>query len=174
MKIIPVGLSDKSGLRKLLLNEDCDGAASIVSGFRLNEHYSISKTVPVFRGDEILFEYLKVQSVCILKIDIEGGELEVLIGLQNTIKKMRPFILCEILPVYDESSMIGKMRRKRVDRIVEIVSEAQYKIVQLLHDGKVVSLETIVSHANPKLCEYLFVPEEFTKAMYASLNIEGG
>lgn len=169
VKIIPVGLSDKSGLKKLLLNEDCDGAASIVSGFRLNNHYSMSKTVPVFRGDEILFEYLKIQSVGIVKIDVEGGELEVLVGLQNTIKKMRPFILCEILPVYDEISEMGKMRRKRTDQIVEIISKAGYKIVRLLHDGKAVSLETIATHANPKLCEYLFIPDEVVETVNATL-----
>jgi FkbM family methyltransferase len=168
--IIPVGLSDKDSVTKMFLIDNYDSSASIIEGYREEKYYSMSKHVPVFRGDELL-ENLGVRSVCILKIDVEGAELEVLTGLRHTITKLKPFIFCEILPVYDENSAIGNMRRNRIDRVVEFVCTAGYKIVRLLPDGRAVPLESIDTHSNLQLCEYLFVPEESVEAVHARLHL---
>lgn len=152
------------------MKDDYDPCGSIIQGFRRNEFYAIAKYVPVFRGDK-LFEQLEIKSIAILKIDVEGGELEVLTGLKAVICETRPFMICEILPVGNEDPDIGMMRRNRTDKIVEMVSSAGYKMFRLLRDGTVVSLDAIESHGDLSLCEYLFVPEELVGAVRKRLEV---
>ncbi len=157
--VIPVGLSNESRILKLRLNNDSDSAASLAEDFRAKEEYSTSRWVVVMRGDEVV-EMLGISQIAVLKIDVEGGEWDVINGLQQTIKKMRPFIVCEILPVYDMASSKGQFRRQRIDRILNFLSQEKYKLFRLMHDGTTRPLETIESHGDLNLCEYLFVPEE--------------
>jgi FkbM family methyltransferase len=169
VNIFPVGLSDSDMLAQLFLRSGYDSAASMISGFRPPEQYSASKHIAVFKGDEI-FENLIKGPVCILKVDVEGAELEVFAGLRNTIGRFRPFIICEILPVYEEESTIGKTRRDRTNRMLDLISVTSYKIFRLLHNGKAVSLDTIETHSDLELCEYLFVPEELSDAVNTRLR----
>ena len=53
--------------------------------------------VACFTGDEILTPLLKNKRLDLIKIDVEGEEMQVLYGLVNTISKHRPTILCEIV-----------------------------------------------------------------------------
>lgn len=172
VNIIPVGLSDHNSLDKLCLSDDYDSCASTTEGFRKQGTYSMSKQIPMFRGD-LMIDYFGIKSVCILKIDVEGGEFEVLVGLQNTIKTLKPFIICEILPIYDSTSELGKFRRHRTDQVIETLVSKGYRIFRLLHDGKVISLKTIETHSDLKLCEYLFVPSEYIDTVMAQLNLIG-
>ena len=59
---------------------------------------------------------------------------------------------CEILPVYDEASEIGRMRRKRTDRVVKFVTALGCGISRLLHDGTIEPLESIDTHSDLALC----------------------
>lgn len=49
----------------------------------------------VINGDKVLRE---VKNIALIKIDVEGMELEVLKGLKQTIKKHKPVIFVEMLP----------------------------------------------------------------------------
>ncbi|MFN4185583.1 MAG: FkbM family methyltransferase, partial [Hyphomonas sp.] len=51
--------------------------------------------VPLISLDEIM-TYIDCPPVSFIKIDVEGGELDVLRGGIETLKKHRPSILCEI------------------------------------------------------------------------------
>lgn len=170
VKIVPVALGEKNFLTDLYLVTEYDLCACVVEGFRDKNFYCIKKLVPVFKGDE-LFAKLIIESVSILKIDVEGGELEVLSGLKNVISKMRPFIVCEVLPVYDEDTEIGKMRRKRTNKVIEMVTASGYGIFRLLHDGTVVALEWIDTHCDLTLCEYLFAPIEYIKDVQMNFKV---
>lgn len=170
VKIVPVALGNNNFLADLYLQYESDPCACVVEGFRDNNFYHQSKLVPVLRGDEV-FTRLGIDSVSILKIDVEGGEIEVLYGTKTTISKLRPFIICEILPIYDEDSTIGEMRRERTDKVIELVKSLEYRIFRLLHNGNIVALESIDTHSDLSLCEYLFVPEEFSETFRKYLKV---
>lgn len=170
--VVPTGLSDRSRIASLYLNGDLDPAASAVAGFRPASEYSGSKYIPLHRGDEIL-DSLGIGDVGIIKIDVEGGELEVLLGLHGLIEKYRPCIICEILPVYDPDTPIGRLRRERTDAVESLLLPLGYRLYRLLHSGDLVPLERVETHGSLRRCEYLFVHEGDTAAM-GSLGVAAG
>ena len=159
VEIVPTGLSDHAGVMRLFLSSDVDSSGSAVEGFRPAEEYATSKIIPVLRGDDVLAS-LDVQDAAVIKIDVEGGELEVLRGIPETLRNQRPFVICEILPVYEEESPIGIFRRMRTDDVETLMRDAGYSCHRLLQGGGIVRLDRIETHNSLELCEYLFVPIE--------------
>lgn len=157
-KIIPVGLSDKTELLKLLLAKNIDASASVVGSFREKSFYTLEKYVAVFGGDYLL-NTLNIKSISIIKIDVEGGELEVIRGLKSSISKYKPYILCEVLPVRDVNTEIGSFRKQRQDLLEKILAEESYKIYRIMHDGRILPLESIEIHSDLSLCDYVFATE---------------
>jgi FkbM family methyltransferase len=158
VEIVPTGLSDFNGVIRLFLKNDFDAAGSAVEGFRPAEEYVASRLIPVLKGDEVVGS-LGLSDVAIVKIDVEGGELEVLRGLTNTLRTHHPFVISEILPVYDPDSEIGRFRRARIDELEGLMRSLGYSCMRMLHDGSMERLERIDSHSSLELCEYLFVHE---------------
>ena len=97
--------------------------------------------------------------VSIIKIDVEGGELEVIQGLKNTISEYRPFIICEILPIYDENSEIGRFRKSRQNKLQKLLDKNEYKIFRILDGGDLVPLDVFEVHSDLSLSNYVFVPK---------------
>jgi FkbM family methyltransferase len=155
--LVPVGLSNRTLMGQLFGNSLTDPTATTIKGFRGVENDDNGQFVPLCRGDDLLPGSL---DVAVVKIDVEGGELEVLQGIHETLQRCRPFVVCEVLPIYDESTEIGKKRRARTDELLSLFESLNYKTAQLLHDGKIVPLETIETHGDVDLSEYLFYPTE--------------
>jgi FkbM family methyltransferase len=148
--LVCVALSCRGGTARLSLASDEDTTASMIEGFRPAEFYRRHQTVAIVPGDDVV-EDENIGAVSIVKIDVEGAEVEVLRGLHRTILRDRPFILCEVLPVYDETTAIGQMRRKRSDEIQRLLHEMDYELVRLMPDGSSVPLRTIETHADLNL-----------------------
>jgi FkbM family methyltransferase len=96
-EILPVALSDQTGFLRLHRNRSTDPTASVVPDFRPNDYHRTGIFVPTVCGDTALDE-LGVREVSVLKIDVEGAELEVLRGLRQTCRRERPSIMIEVLP----------------------------------------------------------------------------
>ena len=165
--IVPYGLATEYRSVMLHARSDIDSAASLVAGFRDASEYSAATVVAVAPGDDLI-ETLEVGDVSVLKIDVEGGELEVLSGLRRTITRTRPFILCEILPVYDETTPNGAMRRARTDAVLALLREWKYAIYRQHHDGSVSAQAGIETHGDIAQSDYLFVPEERESDLFGS------
>jgi FkbM family methyltransferase len=167
-KLIPAALSDYDGVIKLFFRHDHDKEASIVPENRGADYYQSSRYIPCVHGDALI-ERLGVRAASILKIDVEGAELEVLRGCAGTLKTMRPFVLCEILPVYDEISDNGRRRRARTDQTLQIFAEAAYDLFGIPRHGPLRPLDTIPTHGDLKQTDYLFVPRELTGTLPKTL-----
>lgn len=157
--IVAAGLSDGTRLGKLTFNIDGDGTASVVQGFRKRQH-TFAKTVTLVRGDDLLES--QASRIALIKIDVEGGELEVLRGLQRTLDHHRPAVICEVLPVYDETSENGAFRRQRTDATESLMREANYALHQICPDGAISPLEHIATHGDLALTNFLWLPVETT------------
>ncbi|MFC7357410.1 FkbM family methyltransferase [Jejudonia soesokkakensis] len=83
----PFGLSNTSQILNLQVPEDNIGGGGITT----KEDDSTQK-IKVKRGDDVIFE-----DFSIMKIDIEGHELEAIIGFENAIKKQKPIICFEFI-----------------------------------------------------------------------------
>ena len=138
---------------------DADPAASVVEGFRDEEFYAVSRAVSLAAGDDVLTG-AGHRPVAMIKIDVEGGELEVLRGLQKTLAGDRPPVLCEVLPVYDAADSRGAFRLQRQDEMEALLADLDYRILRLERDGSLVVQDTIGVHANLEHCDYLFLPAE--------------
>jgi len=54
--------------------------------------------VPVMTLDAFLASRVPGKKLCLLKIDVQGFELDVLQGAEKTVARDRPYILCEVTP----------------------------------------------------------------------------
>lgn len=164
--IVPVGISNNNRLLKLHSSSITDSGSTLREdiGFSRKLFYSV---VPTFKLDDVLMD-LNVKRVSLMKIDVEGFELEVLKGMEKTLKTNRPLIICEILFRNPEDSHEKYLQRSR--ELVEVLTKSDYCILQLqktvdlklINDAKEVAdfSDEVWQPINKNLCDYLFVPKE--------------
>jgi FkbM family methyltransferase len=157
-EVIAAAFGDRNGVAELRLTGELDDSATIVAGFRSDERERERRLVPVVCGDEALAA-IGVARVGVLKIDVEGAEVEVLNGLAGTIERDRPIVLCEVLPVYDEASGVGRMRRARSDAVSAFAIEHRYRLLRI-GEGALDSVDGIETHGDLSLRDYVLVPSE--------------
>lgn len=93
----------------------------------------------------------------VVKIDVEGAELEVLQTLAEELKSRKPIIIIEILSAYSEEN---KIRYDRQNSLLELIKELNYHIlrININEKEKIESIEKIDFfdvNANPNNCNYI-------------------
>jgi FkbM family methyltransferase len=137
--IFPIVLSDRNGMLKLYFNSDYDEMASTFPGA------GQSKWVLSRVGDEVLSE-MSLSNVAIIKIDVEGAELEVLRGLEVSMRKWRPLLIFEVLPNFtgEERTMLPAEMQQINDRrsaeIAELLVDRGYKLYQVDANGREIAI----------------------------------
>ena len=95
--ILPVGLSDNSQVLQLYKRfDDTDETASTISGFRPDDFYTTKQLIFVSKGDDLV-STIDLPNISTIKIDVEGGEMEVIDGLKEVLLKHKPYIFFEVL-----------------------------------------------------------------------------
>ncbi len=164
--IIPAALSEKPSLSPLYLlaNNLTDSSASILREMRPEENYEI-KYVPSFRFDDV-WRILKDPKIGLIKIDVEGAELNVLQGMPRIINEQRPIIICEVL----FSNNLGNFDdyTRRVKKLEQQLSDINYQIYQIskknndlaaLHNLNEFPLK-VWTQENSDDCDYVLLPKE--------------
>lgn len=133
--IIPLGLSSDNMVAKFYMKSNVDSAATTVSELRPGFYDTQAATyVPLFSFDKIRLE--EINNISLIKIDVEGAELEVLLGLSETIKKYQPNIICEILDYHTGSSQ--QAMQERADKLFAHMQQLDYDVYRLVHaNGKI-------------------------------------
>lgn len=157
--ILPVGLSSKNSFLQLNFFHDdpTDSTASIISDFRKG----VLDSTTIFTVDsEVVENYFREQKIGFIKIDVEGAELEVIENLNNIIRRDEPFILLEILPVYNKNNL---MRKQRQDKIQVYFKQLNYCILRITKDinncfTHLEKIDDIGIHDNLGWCDYLIIP----------------
>lgn len=134
----------------LYSNDSYDDMASIVGKEQVDGTARCSVTPVASRiGDEVI-EEIKLADIAVIKIDVEGAELQVLSGLTNTLKTKRPIVIFEVLPNFygNERVMIDPNTCARnsanADAIYELFVHASYKIYQINDQGEEEAIEKFV------------------------------
>lgn len=156
--IVPVALSSSHRVLKLFSKADADPSASVVEGFREPHRYSRAQYVPAIEGDELV-KTVGLENLAVIKIDVEGGELEVLQGLSQTVRRFQPYILCEVLPVFDPSSAVGQLRLQRQQELQGVLAREGYQIFRCDHTAAVQQLSEFGVHSDMARTNYVFVPQ---------------
>jgi FkbM family methyltransferase len=95
-----VALSNCTGVGRFFLPAseamDCESTGTLAAGSWQERRKSPSFPVTTVRFDD--FERQHPITLELVKLDVEDFEADVLIGMEGTIARDRPFIICEILP----------------------------------------------------------------------------
>lgn len=159
--LMPFGVSNKTeiGVLNFFYKGNTDSTASIIPEFRPEQKIERKEFIPLY--DFSKFHHLvKSDSVGFLKIDVEGAELEVLESFTEIIKKSNPFILIEILPVYNQEN---KTRLERQNKIEALIYINNYSILRIIKKGdnvhKLEELSSFGIHSDLDHCDYICVPK---------------
>jgi FkbM family methyltransferase len=95
-----IALADRTGTATFYLpstdSKDCEATGTLVTDSWQSRKASPEITVETMRFDD--FGRTHPIKIDLVKIDVEDFEAEVLAGMDQTIRRDRPFIICEILP----------------------------------------------------------------------------
>ena len=167
--ILPVGLSNTSKVVLLFKRtDDMDTTASTVDGFRPTDFYSSKQAIYVTSGDKIISD-INLSAISTIKIDVEGGELEVIDGLKNTFSEYKPFVIFEVLNnflVVTDSELDKdtiKFRMNRIEKMENILRDAGYKLFNILPDDGLVEvskIEPCVSN-DLRITDYIAIHKDY-------------
>ncbi len=172
--LIPVGLFNQSGIRQLdfFTGDTASGGASFVK-----RNWSVRQAVgklyvPVFSLDTILSDLGLTEVIGIIKIDVEGAELEVLEGLHEVMAVHRPLLIMEILPVHSEQDVEKVQRQTKIEQILAALDYEIFQVKKKAH-SQYAGLQRLAEfgvHGNFVHRDYIFIPAELTEEMTRLLD----
>jgi hypothetical protein len=145
---------------------ELDTGATIVPKIRPDWYANrCGALIPAYPLDH-LAKQLALSDRFFFKIDVEGGELAVLKGAIETIKRHQPIIQCEVLHAHRNSERLINDETKQT--ILNLLKELNYVpflcVLQRDDHQKLLGLERIQSFPSavwadePHICDYVFAP----------------
>ncbi len=133
--VFAFGLSDHAGIVMLRTNDHQDVSATTTREFYTPSRLTLEKPVRVDVGDDVL---AGVTEIALIKIDVEGGELEVIRGMSDTLRRARPSLIIEVAPYqhmlssndepdFVERTAVGEFRRRRIAELEAMLRSCDYE-----------------------------------------------
>ncbi len=166
LNILPVAISQEVGLIQLFKysSGETDPSASIMQNFRPNENVVEIQYIVSLRFNDIFRQFEETISPRIVKIDVEGAELQVIESLMNIVKKFNPIVLMEILPSYTTENL---ERINRQNILSEIFTDLDYQIYRIfkLNSNNFSHLSPlhqnqIEIHSKIEFSDYIFIHKD--------------
>jgi hypothetical protein len=140
-----------------------NSGGSIIKNFWQYKKKQVKRTlfVPVFTFKTVQ-NSIELPLFGVIKIDVEGAELEVIQTLSEEIVKSKPIIIIEILSAYSENNIL-RFERQRL--LLELIKKLNYKILRIIEDDKemfknIEKIEFFDVHSNPNNCNYILYPSD--------------
>ncbi|ABB24647.1 FkbM family methyltransferase [Pelodictyon luteolum] len=173
IKVVPAGLSDSDGVVPLYGSDGTDPESTIVAELR-SEGQKTVKFVPVFRHESIEGVVLDGR-VSVLKIDVEGAELEVVRSLQGLIERDRPVIIMEVLPNRQENELKAR-RSKEMVGMISGFGYSFYRIMKTEADTYrgIAPVSDVGDYTDSVMKDHVFVPTEQVDAIGKVLTVLAG
>ncbi|MDI1249700.1 MAG: FkbM family methyltransferase [Lacunisphaera sp.] len=162
--LVPLGASDRMQIQSLYLpaGDGTDSMATLRPDLRpgLGSHPAWISTAPL----DTVMDALGAPALSLVKIDVEGAELEVLTGMRQCLTRSTPAILCEVLLADRHADLTAYALR--VGRLADLLHTCDYAIYRLglSAGGQFQSLQPVTafpvaywSHELNHACDYLFV-----------------
>lgn len=166
--ILPVGLSDGLSVLNLYsaVGATTDSGASVVAALRGTRELTHSPIL-CCRFDDLRHD-LKIASIGLIKIDVEGAELPVLRGMEKTLRESRPPVLCEFLYADERADIV--QYEKNMASIKRFLEQLEYTVFRIQKDphekhfrGLVRTAEfpiQVWTRENAHECDYILIPTE--------------
>ena len=139
VELVKKAVSNTSGVLKLYLSNDNNAGTHSTIANDPNVGTAFEEVAAVAL-DEIV-EQLKLGRLDMIKIDVEGAELEVIQGAKNVLSKFRPTCIIEL------SENIQKSRGFSTTQFKKLMSEYGYHSFVILDNGSLSPVETDTVHA---------------------------
>lgn len=163
-RILSAGLSDRDGVLTLEYHTaaEADSSATTVTDFRPGFPVLRRKSVPVLRFDTCSRD-MGIESIGLVKIDVEGGEREVLLGMEARLVQDRPAVIVEILPPGRHASRLA-----RQEEVEALLARCRYQLFRIVSTESGMRLDTISGaigvHDDQSMANYLALPSERCEA----------
>lgn len=162
--ILPIGLSNSTGMVKFFTQSETDSSATIVEGFRGDLYKALTPNyIPVFKFDEL--NEIPKERIRLIKVDVEGAELEVVSGMQETLRTFKPILQCEILDYHEEGTRA--MVQDRANKLMNVMQQlgySAYRVQIAAGQFKLIPVSQVSlklwSHKSLSENDYLFVHSE--------------
>jgi FkbM family methyltransferase len=162
VNLVPVGLFTENSILKLDLYHDdiTNSGGSLIENLASHKNIKPKRSILVPVMDfKTIDRSISIGAFEIVKIDVEGAEMEILESLFEQLKIYKPIIIVEIFSAY---SYENHDRINRQKRILEIVNSLDYSILRIIEasNGELQEFQEIDffdPFYNPNMCNYLFV-----------------
>jgi len=130
-ELLETGLSDQDGQATLSVSENHPGEASLTGRNVTNDSLD-EVTIPISTVDEV--SELLPERPDVVKIDVEGAEIDVLRGMESILDRDQPDILLELHPelIAEKGDEVAELR--------EILRENGYTKLYQIEDGEEATL----------------------------------
>lgn len=162
--VVPAALGDRTGIATFHAGSEVDAGGTMLESLRPQLRRTPT-TVCMFRFDA-LAATLSQEPISVIKIDVEGAELEVLRGAELTLADARPWIICEVL--HRDAFADAGAYSERLANLRRFIAEAGYEIVRIVpavEGATVAALEDVDDFpdkvwdgTSERECDYLLVP----------------
>ena len=157
VSIFPCGLSDQTAL--LLLHVSGKKATDAMGSFLPD---AMPERVLDRKKYAAVFNYADIDTfieepIAFLKIDVEGAELEIVRGMAVAIRRDKPIVVIELLPIATLTA--------RHEETVALLQSLDYDIFSIIrnpgrHWAGLQPVDSFVFPDNPKISEYLAIPRD--------------
>jgi len=155
-------VGETAGIGKLHFADQSTDTASTVSDFQPN--YNKTICVEKITIDDYVEEQ-KIERIHLIKIDVEGGELEVVKGARRVLEEMHPDLLLELLYTEDKSHLY------RQNKVVELLKSLGYYFYHIQHRGVVNHQEIVSPDPTYTYLNYLVSTSTLTSYMTYNYNL---
>lgn len=172
MQINAVAIGRESGPSLTLYGADRIGCSSLYPHEWINRDSTIQ--VPVVTIDDYVREN-GITRVDIVKIDIEGAELDALVGMEKTLNMLRPgLIICELTlmpednqqPRQDAGATARSSGAADARQVCEILREREYEQFEIVADGRLKKWDISQVHSDSlSLINIAFVRPELRERL---------